>query len=93
VSSMDDHEHRPGPATQRAVLAAARAILKADPDAAHDFAGAGGCPECMVISALQLGFTLCSVFAGDKGFMSELTRARLLNAVGATEDELRGFPN
>jgi hypothetical protein len=87
------HDHaRPAAADQRAVLATARAVLTADPDAAHAAAGSGACDECTTVAAVQFGFALAAELAGA-GFASGPLRARLLAAITSAEAELRGTPN
>ncbi len=92
------HEHaRPDLADMRAALATARAILAdpdpdADPDAAHDYAGAGSCDSCTAIAGIQFGFTLAAVFTG-KPFVDEPLRLQLLAAVDAARRELDTAPN
>ena len=88
------HDHaRPAIADQRAVLATARAVLAADPDAAHQAAGSGSCDACTVVAALQLGFALVAQFTGERMFVSEGLRLQLLAAVDATQQELDAAPN
>ena len=88
------HDHaRPGIDAQRATLATARAVFDGDPEAAHRAAGAASCARCTVISAVQLGFALGARMAGDRGFVTERTRARLLDAISEAEAELRAAGN
>lgn len=89
------HDHaRPDLADMRAVLVTARAILDgADHDTAHQAAGAGFCPACTAVAGISFGITLASTLAGDQAFVSEQTRARLLAAVDATQQELDAAPN
>lgn len=89
------HDHtRPDTADMKAALGTARAILDgADHDTAHQAAGAGSCPACTAAAGIAFGITLASTLAGDKTFVSEQTRARLLAAVDAAEQELGSAPN
>ena len=88
------HDHaRPGIADQRASLTVARAVLNADPDAAHQAAGTGSCEACTVIAAAQYGFALVAQFTGHRMFVSEGLRVQLLAVVDATEAELDAGPN
>jgi hypothetical protein len=83
---------RPTIADQRAVLAAARAvILGADP-AAHEAAAAGACPACTTLAAISFGFALAASVAGET-LVSETLRLRLLAAVNTAQAELDAFPN
>ena len=82
----------PDPATQQAVLNVARAVLGADPEAAHDAAAAAPCPACAAISAMQLAVALVCQFSGQP-FVSELLRQRLLAAVAEAQAELDGAAN
>jgi hypothetical protein len=97
VSPVSDAPHDPACpslADQRAVLATARGILThADPDAAHDYARAGDCPECTVVCALQFGFALAAQLTGHQAFVSEGLRQVLLAAVEAAQRELDSGPN
>ena len=93
---MNDGQHdhaRPGLAEHRAVLAVARAVLTADPEAAHEAAGAGSCDSCTVVAALQLGFTLHSVFAGESFGVSEPLRLKLLAAIDEIQARLDAASN
>ena len=88
------HDHaRPGLADHQAVLATARAVLAADPDAAHQAAGSGSCEACTVIAALQLGFTLVAQFTGERMFVSEPLRLQLAAVIDATQQELDASAN
>jgi hypothetical protein len=89
------HEHaRPDLADQRAALAVARAILAgADADAHQAAAEGGSCPACVALAGVSFGITLASMLAGDEMFVSEQTRARLLNAIDAAQQELDAAPN
>jgi hypothetical protein len=88
-----DHT-RPDLADMRAALVIARAILDgADHDTAHQAAGAGSCPACVAMAGISFGITLASTMAGDAMFVSEQTRARLLAAVDAAQQELDAAPN
>ena len=89
--SPHDHAH-PDVSAQRAVLATARAVLDADPDAAHDAAGAGSCEACTVVCAIQFAFAVGTSVAGEP-FVSERLRTRLLGLVDVAERELRAAPN
>ena len=82
-----DHAH-PDVSSHRAVLATARAVLTADPEAAHDYAVAGSCGPCTVLAAVQLGFTLVSVHAGESFGVSEPLRLWLLAAVDEIQARL-----
>ena len=89
-----DHDHaRPGRAAQQTVLDLGRAILVGNPPAASAAVSDAECPPCVAIAAMQYGFTLCSVFAGDDLFVSETTRRRLLAAIDATQKELDASAN
>lgn len=95
---LDDTVSRdlPGPAddSQRAVLAACRAILTgAGPDAIHDAAGSASCDVCSVVSAAQWSIALAAQLAGDGPFPSGRLRRVLLAAVEAAERELGAAPN
>ncbi len=87
-----DHA-RPDLADQRASLAVARAVLNADPGAAHQAAGTGSCEACTVIAALQLGFALVAQFTGQRMLVSEGLRVQLLAVVDATQAELDAAAN
>ena len=88
------HDHaRPDLADHQAVLAVARAVLAADPDAAHRAAGTGSCEACTVIAALQLGFTLVAQFTGERMFVSEPLRLQLAAVIDATQAELDSSAN
>jgi hypothetical protein len=89
--SPHDHAH-PDVSAQRAVLATARAVLAADPDAAHDAAGTGSCEACTVVSACQLAFALAAELTGTR-FVSGPLHRRLLDAITSAEAELRGTAN
>lgn len=92
--SDSPHDHaRPGLADQRATLAVARAVLNADPDAAHQAAGTGSCEACTVIAAAQFGFALVAQFTGQRMFVSEGLRVQLLAVVDAAQRELDAGPN
>jgi hypothetical protein len=94
MTTADLHEHaRPGPADMRAALAAARAILLRDDQAAHDAASAGTCPACTVMAGISFGIMLASTALGDAAFVSEPARLACLAAVDAAEGELRAAPN
>ena len=90
-----DHNYS-SPDVQRAVLATARAVLGADLDAAHEAAEqvrwTGACPDCMTVTAVQLGLALCASLAGQPFVTGEL-HARLAAAIDAAEAELRAAPN
>jgi hypothetical protein len=89
----DEPAHRPGLADHRAALAAARAILTGDDQAAHAAAGSGSCPQCTALDGISLGMQLVSTLAGEKlGVSPELARV-MLAAVEAAEAELRGMSN
>lgn len=86
--TSDQHDHaRPGITDMRAALGTARAVLGADPDAAHEAAGAGSCPACTVVSAVQFGFALAASLTGQE-FVTGQLLARLLAAVDAAQREL-----
>jgi hypothetical protein len=89
------HGHRPSLADQRAVLAAARAVLAADPDAAHQAAESGSCAACTVVAALQLGFALAASLTTGEPFTAygSQLHARLLAAVSTAQAELRAAQN
>jgi hypothetical protein len=87
------HDHdRPGLAEQRAVAAAALAVLSDDPEGAAIASLRAPCTACAVISALQLGNSLAAAVAGEP-FVSETLRLRLLALVGHADAELRAAPN
>jgi hypothetical protein len=89
-----DHDHaRPDTADMRAALAAARAILTGDDQAAHAAAGSGSCPQCTARAGISFGIALASTLAGDKPFVSEPTRRAMLAAVDAAQRELDAAPN
>jgi hypothetical protein len=91
-----DHDPaRPAIADQRATLAAARAILASDPDAAHQAAESGSCPACTVIASLQLGFALAAATATGEPFVTPggQLHARLLAAINTAQRELDSAPN
>jgi hypothetical protein len=94
MTTSDQHEHyRPGIADQRAVLAAARAILTTgDNDAAHKAAGSGSCPSCTAVAAIWLGITIAQQLTGA-GFVNGPLAPRLLAMIAETERELRAEPN
>jgi hypothetical protein len=82
---------RPDVTSLRATLATARAVLAADPGAAHEAAGAGSCDACTVVAAIQFGFTLTAELASGlagHGFVSGPLRAPLLAAIDAIEAKL-----
>jgi hypothetical protein len=83
---------RPGLAEQRAVAAAALAVLGHDPEGAALAALRAPCSTCAAISALQLGNSLATAVAGEP-FMSETLRLRLLALVRHAQAELRAAPN
>lgn len=87
---MSDAPHdpaRPDVTSLRAVLATARAVLAADPEAAHEAAGAGSCDACTVVAAVQFGFTIAQELAGA-GFVSGPLRAALLDWIDAAQAKL-----
>jgi hypothetical protein len=87
------HDHaRPGLAEQRAVAAAALAVLGDDPEGAAIATLRAPCTVCAVISALQLGNSLAAAVTGEP-FMSETLRRRLLALVGHAGAELRAASN
>jgi hypothetical protein len=87
-------EHaRPDPADMRASLATARAVLAADPDAAHTAAESGSCAACTTTASIQFGFALVATFGGEQMFVSEQLRQRLLAAVADAQHELDAAPN
>ena len=90
---MNEHDHRPGRADQRAALATARAVILGDDATAHQAASTGSCPACTVIAAASFGIALCAELAGDGPFVSQATRLRLLTAVKITQRELDTAPN
>lgn len=87
--SDDMPGHRPSPADLRAVLAAARHILLAEDQAAHDAAEGGACAGCVATAAISFGFALIATFEGEPIGIPEPLRRRLLNAVDAAEADLR----
>jgi hypothetical protein len=91
-SSADGDHARPDVSAQRAVLAVARALLAADPGAAHQAAQAGTCPACTVVSAVQFGFTLAAEFGGYQLVTGPL-RDRLLAVIEGAQHELGAAPN
>jgi hypothetical protein len=90
--TSDPHGYRPGIPDQRAVLAAYRAVLHGDNDAAHTAAGAGTCPACTTVAAVSFALTIAQELAGA-GFVNGPLRARLLDVITSTEDELRRAGN
>jgi hypothetical protein len=87
------HEHRPGPAAQRAAVAIARAELAFDHDAAIA-AAEGHCPACLALTVTNYGIPVCAILTGERsGFVSEALRLRLLAAADAAEAELGAAPN
>ena len=91
--TSDLHDHaRPDRAAQQSVLDIARAVLHRDMPGAHEAISAAACPSCVAIASLQLGFTLCSVFAGTP-FITEPLRIQLVAAVEAAQAELNAAPN
>jgi hypothetical protein len=93
VSDAPNDHARPDLADQRAVLTTARAVLAADPGAAHQAAGSGSCEACTVVAALQLGFALVAQFTGERMFVSEGLRLQLAAAIDATQAELDAGSN
>ena len=87
------HDHRPGITEQRAVLATARAILALDPDAAHEAAGSGSCPECTVVAAVSFGFSLAASARGEMIGLSEELAARLAAVIAEAQAELDASAN
>jgi hypothetical protein len=88
------HDHaRPDLAAQRAALTVCRALLTGADADAHAAAAASPCPACTAMAGVSFGITLASMFAGDETLVSEQTRARLLNAVAAAQQELDAAPN
>lgn len=88
------HDHTaPGRAAQQTVLDLGRAILESRAPDASAAVSAADCPSCVAVAAMQLGFTLCSVFAGDAALVSEATRRRLIAAIDATQTEMDGSAN
>lgn len=56
-------------------------------------ADSGACPACVAVAGISFGITLASVMAGDTAFVSEPVRLALLDAVDASEAELRAAGN
>jgi hypothetical protein len=79
--------HDPSVADLRATLATARAVLAADPGAAHDAAATGSCAACTVIASIQFGYTLAVELAGA-GFVTGPLRDRLQAAIDTAQAEL-----
>jgi hypothetical protein len=84
--------HRPGMGAQLATLAVARAVLAGDSEQAAVATLAAPCTACLAIAAVQLGFTLAVVIAGEQHVTPALHRA-FLTAIETAERELRAAPN
>ena len=84
---------RPAVADQRAVLAAARAVLDADQAAAHQAAvPAGTCPACTIVAAIHFAVAVAQSMAGVPVMTPEL-HAHLLGIVETVETGLREAGN
>jgi hypothetical protein len=88
------HEHRPGPAEQRATLAVYRAVLRGDgPEAVREAAG-HVCLECALGVAAAFGISFAEEYAIGlaRRFGAELdltvVRAALLELIGQAERDL-----
>lgn len=84
---MTHDDHCADAETRRAVVAAYRAVLNGDPEAAALATLTAPCPVCLTVSAVQFGFALATSVAGE-AFVSESLRRRFASAVDAAEREL-----
>jgi hypothetical protein len=86
-------DHRPGIPEQRAVLAAARAMIQgSSPDELHHAAEGGDCAACATLAGVSFGIMLAQQLAGA-GFVNGPLAPRLLDVITSTEDELRSAGN
>ena len=85
---MTCDRYRPGIPDQRAVLAAYRAVLHGDNDAARQAAAAGTCPACTTVAAVSFALTIAQELAGA-GFVNGPLAPWLLGVITETEAELR----
>ena len=91
--TSDEHDHAsPDRAAQQTTLDLARAILARDEPAARRIIADAGCPSCVAIAAMQLGFMLCAMLRGEP-FMPEPLRLQLVAAVDGIQAGLRAAPN
>ena len=88
----DEHTH-PDRADMRAALAVTRGILEGADGAAHEAAGSGSCEACTAMAGISWVISFASTLAGDTAFVSEPVRLALLDAVDASEAELRAAGN
>ena len=90
---MSDHD-RPQRADMLAALSLTRAILAgADHTAAHDAAESGTCPVCTCAAGVSFMISVAGTLLGDQVQVSGRTRAVILSAVDAAENDLRGAGN
>ena len=91
MTAASPHDHdpvRPGVDAQRATLAVARAVLAADPAAAHQAAGSGSCDACTVVAAVSFGFAMVASAAGEMLGLSAPLADRLAAAIAEAQQEL-----
>jgi hypothetical protein len=92
--TAEPHEHRPGLADQRAVLATARLILTgADHGTAHAAAATGTCPACTAVAGISFGISLAATLAGEQIGVSQELASAMLAAVDAAEGAVRSAGN
>lgn len=90
---MTEDHHRPDIPEQRAVLAAARAMLQgSSPDQLHHAAEGGDCPACATLAAVSFGFAIAQQLAGA-GFVNGPLAPRLLTWIDQTEADLNSMGN
>jgi hypothetical protein len=88
------HEHRPGPAAQRATIAIARATLTGNTDAAVEAAATVPCPVCLALTVTHYWIAVTAIIDGNRtGLVTEQVRGKLLAAADAAEAELGAAPN
>jgi hypothetical protein len=88
-------EHaRPGPGDMLAALAAARAVVDGDDQAAHEYASAA-CPACVAVAGTSLGIKLAFDLAGDAlgPHAAGPIRLAILGALASIESQLRAEGN
>jgi hypothetical protein len=89
-----DHDHRPGPAAQRATIAIARAMLTGNPDAAVEAAATVPCPVCLGLTITHYWIAVAAIIDGNRtGMVTEQVRGKLLAAADAAQRELGAAPN
>jgi hypothetical protein len=85
-------EHHPGPAEQQAVLAAARAMLHGDDQAAHDAAATAPCPACATMAAIAFGWAIAAELDGAR-VTSAPFRVQMLGFIAQAQRDIREAQN